>query len=305
MYKTVLLITTFCFLFSCRQNHLQEVLSKLPNDTILSVTSYDGSGQVVHPDIIFDNDTFYLALTPYPYYNDKVENPSVYVSTDGLQFTEATINPLAPTPAYDHNNDPDIFKIDSGFGLLYLKTMRPDSQNLMLLQSRDYCKWQEQTLLHYNLKNKEPFMLSPSVVQAKDSFYLFYANLDTPLHIEMLSGKTFLNWNKGNRTFIYLKIEDGYVPWHLDVTKTIKGYLMLCCAVLPSSENQYKLCLFKSINLKNWESYSCISCKDLPDKKCKYIYRSTALIYSDTAAVWYSFVDSSNIWKLGFKKIPL
>ena len=94
--------------------------------------TYDGSGQAVHPDIVGPEQTggvYLMAFTPYPFTNDRFENPSVVISDDGLRFREERrgLNPLAPTPGTDHNDDPDILCAEGHYDLVYLETRRPDS----------------------------------------------------------------------------------------------------------------------------------------------------------------------------------
>jgi len=50
--------------------------------------TYDGSGQVVNPDVVYfpsgwHGYKYWLAMTPYPNSNDDYENPSILVSNDG------------------------------------------------------------------------------------------------------------------------------------------------------------------------------------------------------------------------------
>ncbi|MBA3458618.1 MAG: hypothetical protein H0T46_01550 [Deltaproteobacteria bacterium] len=66
----------------------------------LEIPTYDGSGQVVHPDVLFDGYRYLLAYTPYPFSNGRFENPSIAISDDGLAFREIApgVNPIAPAP---------------------------------------------------------------------------------------------------------------------------------------------------------------------------------------------------------------
>jgi hypothetical protein len=299
---------------SCSQNKLKQALIRLPQDTIITIHTYDGSNEVVHPDIVFDNDTFYMAITPYPKYNDKLENPSVYISTNGINFMEpaAGENPLSPTPAYDHNNDPDLIRTSGEFRLIYLETMRPDSQNVVVLTGNNFRKWARKTLIHYDLKKGEPFIVSPAMLLSADSFYLFYVNIDSSLHkafrVEYLSTSVFSHLDKSKRNRIQLPLNEGFVPWHVDALKYKGEYLLLCCCVKHGTtyiDDQYELTLFSSNDMAHWRQKAVLNCNDCADKSCRYMYRSTALAYDDTLAVWYSFVDSSKSWKLGFKKIQI
>ncbi len=210
----------------------------MPSDTLLTIETYDGSGEVTHPDITFENDTFFLAITPYPKYNDKFENPSLYISTNGINFTPFTHNLIVPCPVYDHNNDPDVLKTDSSVAIIYLETMRPDSQNVILLETHDYKEWQKTTLIHYNLQIHEPFILSPSLVCYKDSFRVFYVKLQETPCIDYLSSSSLKTWDTNKPVELALPFTDGYRPWHVDVTKYGDHFLLLCCADKDENDHQ-------------------------------------------------------------------
>ena len=74
----------------------------------LDVPTYDGSGQVVHPDVLLEPGRLVMAITPYPYSDGRFENPSLVVSADGMAFQAFGTNPIVPPPPFDHNDDPDI-----------------------------------------------------------------------------------------------------------------------------------------------------------------------------------------------------
>ena len=81
----------------------------------LDLATYDGSGQVVHPDVAlppFDglDDRPRLAITPYPWGNANFENPSLFTGSgrdDVDAFRTGITNPVVkPTGGY--LSDPDI-----------------------------------------------------------------------------------------------------------------------------------------------------------------------------------------------------
>lgn len=71
----------------------------------LTIPTYDGSGQAVHPDVIYFTDgwngyKYWMIMTPYPASNAQFENPSILNSNDGTTWTVPTglTNPLANWP---------------------------------------------------------------------------------------------------------------------------------------------------------------------------------------------------------------
>jgi hypothetical protein len=67
----------------------------------LTIPTYDGSGQLTEPDVIFFNShwhgfQYWMAFSPYPFTNPAEENPSIVVSNDGVnwQVPDGLVNPL-------------------------------------------------------------------------------------------------------------------------------------------------------------------------------------------------------------------
>ena len=69
------------------------------------IPTYDGSDQSTHPSVLrFDAPwhgyLYWMAMTPYPYNNDGLEDPSILVSNDAQTWIvpEGLTNPLTPAP---------------------------------------------------------------------------------------------------------------------------------------------------------------------------------------------------------------
>ena len=177
----------------------------------LDIPTYDGSGQAVHPSLLVQdyNPRFVLAFTPYTDTDDRVENPSIVVSDDGIHFREEVqgLNPLATAPEKDHNDDPDLFLYNGKYGILYLETMRPEKQTLYLLGSQDRIHWEKRILHQENLADGSGcFMLSPKYLEKDGLSWLFYVNRDAAggYRIEYVTGKDIYSFeddkNKGRQS---------------------------------------------------------------------------------------------------------
>ncbi len=62
---------------------------------ILSVPTYDSTGQSVHPDVVlfpggWHGSKYWMAMTPYPFGASSHENPSILNSDDGLAAQHST-----------------------------------------------------------------------------------------------------------------------------------------------------------------------------------------------------------------------
>jgi len=98
----------------------QSILSNAKQS--LQIPTYDGSDQVVHPSIIdfrneYNQETwsgyrYWMVLTPFPYNQEKYENPSLYASHDGFSWIipPKITNPLDKVPESGKGffSDPDM-----------------------------------------------------------------------------------------------------------------------------------------------------------------------------------------------------
>jgi len=288
-------------------------LSNLPDEAILNIPTYDSLNQATHPDVLFFEEKylsfhFFMTMTPYPFSDNQYENPSILVSYDGLKFYEQRkgINPLVTKPLYDHNDDPDIIFIDSTklLHIYYLETMRPDSQNVCLLSSSDGLNWKKKTIINYNLKKHEPFILSPAIISIDSIYYMFYVQEEkpTPFSIQYLRSSDAVQWSKESPIKTNTNLPNNISPWHIDVFNGEDYYYMLCCA--PSGN--LNLYLGRSVNLIDWDFIQSPILQYGKDfYNSERIYRSTGVIQDDILIVWFSFRTYLNEWKIGVKKYSL
>ena len=85
--------------------------------TYVTAPTYDGSGILVHPDVVdfgagttWNGWRYWMAMTPYPDLNSAYENPSILVSSDGetWQVPAGLTNPIYPAPQTGWNSDTDL-----------------------------------------------------------------------------------------------------------------------------------------------------------------------------------------------------
>ena len=227
----------------------------------LHIPTYDGSGQGVHPSLLVQDSgspRFVLSFTPYTDTDDRVENPSVVVSDDGIHFREEKpgLNPLVPAPEKDHNDDPDLFCSNGKYDILYLETMRPEKQSLVLLESLDRIRWEKKVIHVENLAGGSGcFMLSPKYIEKDGLSWLFYVNRDAVggYRIEYVTGKDLYSLDFARRNAVTvsgLKV----LPWHLDIIQSEGEYIMLLTTASgPEKNARYTLGLARSGNLIDWE----------------------------------------------------
>ena len=91
----------------------------------LDIPTYDGSGQMTHPKVLYMPDygtsyingwngyKYWMTMSPYPQSNDDYENPSIVASNDGINWVvpAGMVNPIQVHPNVaggDHFNDPHL-----------------------------------------------------------------------------------------------------------------------------------------------------------------------------------------------------
>ncbi len=229
----------------------------------LDIPTYDGSGQAVHPSLLVQDagsPRFVLSFTPYTDTDDRVENPSVVVSDDGLCFREEKegLNPLVPAPEKDHNDDPDLFFHDGKYGILYLETMRPEKQSLVLLESADRICWEKRVIHQESLADGQGsgcFMLSPKYIEKDGLSYLFYVNRNAPggYRIEYVTGKDIYSLDFAHRNVAAVSgLKE--LPWHLDILQDGSNcYMLLTTAADSGKDSRYTLRVARSLDLVHWQ----------------------------------------------------
>jgi len=261
----------------------------------IAIPTYDGSNQATHPDVVLERSPgsparLVMAMTPYPFSNDRFENPSLVVSADGMAFAPppGLHNPLVPAPPTDHNNDPDLRRDPrtGEYELLYLETLRPDKQTLVALRSTDLIAWQRRDAVVYDLAHGAPFVVSPTAIEHAGNTYLFAVESETKRVTTMVSadGKT---WDLA--TARTLPIEFGAVkPWHIDVVRGETGFAMLISGFDTGFKHQ-NLYLATSPDLVTWtlRPEPLLAFSD-PALGVESLYRSTGLVEHGTLVVWYS-----------------
>jgi hypothetical protein len=296
------------------------MLEELNYDIEVSIPTYDGSGQTVHPDIIyFPNQKygyhFYLAITPYYNGDDDYENPSLFVSNNGVYFKpfDSSTNPIVEFPGGSkYNNDPDVFYLEdsSKFYMFYQETNITEDnpyQHLNLLSSSDGVEWDNQIVADEDFLDM--FSLSPSFIEFDETYHLFYVDIRGGYYLRYLESGEVDSWNFDAYKNVEFLNFDPLIdrPWHVDVFKGEDEYFYMLLSALDQekegNENLTSLFLGRSKNLVQWEFIKepIIKYDDLRLK----IYRSTGVIDGENLYIWYSYQTFLNDWFTNVKKVKM
>lgn len=289
-----------------------------------ALTTYDGSGQNVHPSIVqfaspWHSYSYWLTSTPYPNADASKENPSIWASTDGATFVVpgGLTNPVSGTPggAILHFDDPELIyePVSDQLWLYYLAT-KTSTTDVIRRTSSDGVTWSGATTV-FTANNY--VTLSPAVAKVGSTYSMWYVNgtatgcNSTANTIEMRTSADGVNWSAPTTANWVLA---GWTPWHLEVRwiPTRAEYWMVVAAHPDTQANCNPETNFfaRSQDGINWITYP----RKLIDKGSGsawdnyQIYRST-FIYNaptDLLRIWYSATQTNGAgaWNMGYVETP-
>ncbi len=291
----------------------------------LNIPTYDGTGQVVHPDVILRNGLFYMTITPYPWSNLEHENPSFYVSKDGLNFAPPAngVNPIVNHPPNGYNDDPDIVynEATGEFFIYYNETPRGhDVQYLNLLRSGDGVNWKRQRLITYVIKRGDPFIVSPAIVKMAGHYFMFHVDIDTANthwckpkdpykhYIRINVSPDGIHWDKNAEAGINIDYPAGFHPWHVNVFDGHDGRFYMLINGYNSSfcDNHHLYLAYSTGDMSTWHFIPKPIVRASRDHfDSQIIYRSAGLVDGDNLYVYYSYKRYDNRWFLNVTRLSL
>jgi hypothetical protein len=198
----------------------------LPFDDLqpLAFTTYEGSGQVVHPDYAATpagafGMPLHLAITPYPFGNASFENPSLFESRrrDLWDVPQGAPQPVV-LPNAGYLSDPDLVYVpDTGELWLYYRQVTADNI-VQLVRSADGRTWSAPVEV---ARAPNHAIVSPSVVRrAAGDWWMFAVNAGpsgcgaASTTVEVRRSPDGVHW--GDPTPVALAAAE-LSPWHIDV----------------------------------------------------------------------------------------
>jgi hypothetical protein len=205
---------------------IAEGLDALPLDELrpLAFATYDGSGQVVHPDYAATpagsfGPPLHLAITPYPFGNAAFENPSVFESArkDLWSLPQDGPNPVV-FPAAGYLSDPDLVYV-AELNQLWLYYRQVTSDNIVhLVRSADGHTWSPPVEV---VRAPNHRIVSPSIVyRAPGDWWMFAVDAGqsgcggAATVVEVRRSTDGVHW--GAAVPAQLGQSDLW-PWHIDV----------------------------------------------------------------------------------------
>lgn len=265
--------------------------------------TYDGSGQLVHPDVAvfpggFAGHEFWLAATPYPNGNANLENPSIFTDDARRWIVPLGVrNPLVtPPPSPAHNSDPDlVFDPVSNRLRMYYRLTANNTDDVRMQTTPDGEHWSQSVSV---AKATGIAIVSPSVVRLPNGAWRMWSvnavngGCQTQSTVvERRISSDGIHWSTPSPVNL---AQPGFVPWHLDVQyiPTKREYWAVFAAY-PQGAGCAADDLFfaRSVDGVTWQTYQTplVSRLDYP-AYANAVYRSTFYYDADNDAVrlWLS-----------------
>jgi len=301
-------------------------LTNAPN--YLITPTHDGSGQVVHPDILRfdvegilpDNYTYIMVITPYGSnygHPEDIEVPNILYSKDGLHWEAGPAsNPIVPHLGVEP--DPSIVFKDNEFYLFYAQyriTVHDEEDE------PSFCS--KSNIASYYVEVNEG-----RVYKSTNSYQYENISLNTsPWLSEVIYDPTdnkFKSWEIFiNGTIFYHQSYDG-LYWntqigtfdippntgtlgHMEVERMSNGEYWCTFGARVTEHSDESRWFMKSRDGINWQGYykHPVISPSSSGWDNDLIYKSHFIIENGTVHYWYSARNADWIWHLGYTNVTL
>jgi len=272
----------------------------------LTIPTYDGSGQAIHPDVIdfgsgntWNGYRYWMGMTPYTGGDNTTENPSIVVSTDGITWIvpPGLTNPVVPyLGSALYNADTDIIMVGSTMWMIYkYVSVAGTTDQIKYLTSTDGITWSAQTVL---LSGVHDFCLSPAVIYDGSLYHMYSINGVGTNTFERRTASAMAGPWSAPATITGAAFE----PWHVNVIRDSDGTLY---AVMTIETSYYMHFGWSRDNGASW-SWSTnpiltnVASGGWPDGN---VYRSSIVRTANGFDLWYSGKTAANVWGTAFARI--
>jgi hypothetical protein len=294
--------------------------------TAVTVPTYDGSGQAVHPDVVqFDSDwhgaKYWLTMTPYPKSDQKLENPSILSSADGVEMTipAGVKNPIVAPPknSKNYNSDPELlYESQTDRLVLFYRFVERKTNTLRMSVSRDGLTWTSMPAPFWERShNAVSPTIAPRAGRPARMWYVVAGKAGCAAKSTQVVSRAatdaigrIVETKWSNPVVTDLEIP-GYAIWHIKSRwiEAKQEYWMLISAFPKNANGCHTDDLFfaKSTDGLHWTTYAePILRHEDREWTASAVYRSSFLYdaNSDVLSLWMSAQGSDGAWHLGFAR---
>lgn len=275
--------------------------------SFLTIPTYEGSGEAVHPDVIYFPDgwngwEYWMAMTPYPGGNDQFENPSILQSHDGTtwQVPAGLTNPIDVQKVGGHLADTEII-VDPDNRMWCFWTSDPDG--VLHSWSDDGVTWAPKASVTWTAGRGGN--VSPAIVYRNGIYHMWIVQHTTNELFYYTSPTPAGAWSLVTKCRVVDPLASGLLVWHLNVNwdDVYQEYHGLITVI---QGGVYKLWFATSPDGANWTFARTALMNPSASAWDNYwIYRSTAVRTETGYDLWYSGRSSANAWHIGRSTITI
>jgi uncharacterized protein YjdB len=292
----------------------------------LFVPTYDGGNQSVHPSVVYFKNgwngyKYWMVSTPYPFYNDSLENPSVNASNDGVNWEvpAGLKNPLATVPSLGHNCDPELFynAKTNELWIYYLEANDVNTTYVKFLKSSNGVTWTTpKTIITDSRSAYETISPTVDYNSVTRTYYMWSVNLGVETngsqdnYLELRTSTDGVNWSAPTKlpSMVMMPYEE---IWHIYIRyiPAYKQYWCIFAAYPDGGDGGSDTILYfarstDGINWQTWPNQPILSKGVSGAWDEGNVYRSSFIYYpeSDLIKIWYSSVSAgsaANQWHIG------
>ncbi len=289
----------------------------------LTVPTYDGSGEAVHPDVLWfparwHGWEYWMAFSPYPRGMQKYENPSIVVSHDGRswQVPAGMVNPIInPARRRSYNSDPDLSYDARNDRLVLLNREVRGGFNLVsMLTSPDGVSWSAPRTM---FRRPNHGMISPALVLSPTGgatiWYVDAGSKACRKRVTRIARQEVsagaLNFSAPDRGWsaprVVGLVQPGYFIWHLDVSwiAAKQEYWAVYPAYAAKGCGARDLFFARSRDGITWTTYQTPVLRHEDERWTSAMLYRAALLYDasrDAVRIFLSASAPGPEWRLGY-----
>lgn len=269
--------------------------------TFLTLPTYDGANQVVHPDVVhlstnWNGYPFWMAMTPYKNGSETNENPSILCSSDGTTWSvpAGLTNPIVQYPgATNHYSDTDLLIWTNGTAYLFYSYYTTNLDSVLLRSSTYGTNWSGESTM-FSLPRTSTFTVaSPTVVWNGSECVMIYTSTNRVIHRRTSSDPSG-PWSAATELTMPT-LASSHAYWHQDMYYDGSYYYLL----EHSDTVAQSFFFLRSTNSINWEDVSRgVLLTGVAGHWDNEVYRGTFTASGDGFDLWYGGISNS-VYKVG------
>lgn len=285
----------------------------------LSIDTYDGSGQLTHPCVRYFPDgwcrhKYWMVASPYPNSALDLENPCLWYSDNGYDWSENGIpNPLALPPTeggavVGYNSDPHLLLRPDGVMEVWWRTLHESGSDagyeiIWRRTSADGIDWTEPEELHRE-QGDAKMLLCPVAIREDSVYKIWVVRQQEGLRYYESADGT--GWQHIRDIDVSNPDYPEHKVWHFDVNHTSNGYEFVGNYNIPGDYASHKYIYYavSQDNIAYSKRVMILTRGAAGSFDERLLYRPTIIRLDNKVMVYYGANDANNAWNIGQIEAP-